>query len=244
MSKTIILIPSRLSAKRLPGKPLLKINGKSLVYNVYKKALDCKIGKVYVATGDKKIFNNITKSGGNCILTKKQHKSGTDRIYEALQKIKLKGIKYVLNIQGDEPLVSIKDVIKLNNTVIKNKLKFSTLGCNISNKKIYNDKNIVKVEVSKKINNYFEAKSFFRNNKAKKNNKIYHHIGIYQYNLDTLKKFTYLKQTRNEKKFKLEQLRALDNKIGINVILAKYTPIGIDTYSDYLKVKKIMERNN
>ena len=245
MSKTLILIPSRLAAKRLPGKPLLKINGKSIIYHVYKRALESGIGKVFVATGDKKIFKEIIQNGGKCILTKLNHKFETDRIYEAVKKIKSKNIKYVLNIQGDEPLINKCDIIKLNKIALKNKLNFCTLGSDIKNKKILKNKNIVKVETTNKLkgNNFSVAKNFFRNKPNIKNN-VYHHIGIYHYSVSVLKKFKSLKQTYNEKKNKLEQLRAMDNKIDINVVLANTSPIGIDTLSDYRKVKFLMERNS
>ena len=97
MSKTIILIPARLAATRLPNKPLLKINGLSLINHVYKKALSAKIGNVFVATGDQKIFNDVIKHGGKCILTEKKHNTGTDRIFEAYQKLKLNNIDYTFN---------------------------------------------------------------------------------------------------------------------------------------------------
>ena len=108
MSKILTLIPSRLSAKRLPGKPLLKINGLEIINHVYNKAIQADIGDVYVVTGDKKIFNAVKKHGGKCILTKKKHRTGSDRIFEGLKKLnKKKKYKYILNLQGDEPLISI-----------------------------------------------------------------------------------------------------------------------------------------
>ena len=110
MSKTVIIIPSRLSAKRLPNKPLLKINGKSIIALVYLKAVACKIGRVIVATEDKKISDEIKKYKGNVILTSKKHQSGTDRIWEAFKKLKDKNLKYIINLQGDEPTICPKAV--------------------------------------------------------------------------------------------------------------------------------------
>ena len=246
MSKTLILIPSRLAAKRLPRKPLLKIGGKSLIYHVYKKAKESKIGDVFVATGDKEIYNDIIHNGGKCILTKIPHKSGTDRIYEAFKKLKIKKVKYVLNIQGDEPLINKNDIVNLNKIAVKNKLDFCTLGSLIDKKKIHSNKNIVKVETINKLkkNNYLLAKNFFRKKKLNKYVNIYHHIGIYHYSVSALKKFQSFKQTKNEKKYKLEQLRAMDNKMSINVVLANSSPIGVDTLKEYKKVKLLMERNS
>ena len=121
MTKTIILIPSRLAATRLPNKPLLKINGISIINHVYKKAVSTKIGDVFVATGDKEIFDEVTNNGGKSILTEKQHLTGTDRIFEAYQKLKTNNIDYIINLQGDEPMIDIKDIVNLNIQAIKKK---------------------------------------------------------------------------------------------------------------------------
>ena len=111
MKKTIILIPSRLSASRLPNKPLLKINNKSLINHVYEKGQSTKIGEVYVATGDNKIFEEVIKNNGKSILTKKDHLTGTDRIHEAYEQLNRKDIDYIINLQGDEPLIDTNDII-------------------------------------------------------------------------------------------------------------------------------------
>ena len=243
MSKTIILIPSRLAAKRLPNKPLLKINNISIINHVYKAALSTGIGDVYVATGDKKIFEEVTKNGGNCILTEKQHNTGTDRIFEAFQKLNLNEIDYIINLQGDEPMIDIEDIISLNSKAINAKSKIATLASKIKDEKIFKDQNIVKVITDKELlfENIVNAKSFSRN--ITKSYNIYHHIGIYMYEVSTLKKFVSYNQTQNEISKNLEQLRAMENNIEINVILAKSSPIGVDTHDDYMEIKKIMEYN-
>ena len=243
MSEILTLIPSRLSAKRLPGKPLLKINGLEIINHVYNKAIQADIGDVYVVTGDKKIFNAVKKHGGKCILTKKKHRTGSDRIFEGLKKLnKKKKFKYILNLQGDEPLISIKDIRKLVTRIKSKKLKLGTLACGISDKNDYKNRDVVKVLTKNKLNynNFSIAKKFYRvNNNVGKN--IYHHIGIYLYKVGILSKFVLLRQTKNELKFNLEQLRAMDNHIPIHVVLAKRKPVGIDTKKDFKKVKKILE---
>ena len=108
--KTLILIPSRLAATRLPNKPLLKINNLAIINHVYEKANSAGIGNVYVATGDEEIFKEVKENGGNCILTNKEHHSGTDRIFEAYKKLKLDNIEYIINLQGDEPMINIEDI--------------------------------------------------------------------------------------------------------------------------------------
>ena len=136
MSKTVILIPSRLSATRLPGKPLLKAKGIPLIAHVYKKAKETKIGKVFVVTGDKKIFKALKKFTNNCIITKNKHRTGTDRIYEGAKKLRLNKNDYVLNLQGDEPLISVKDINRLIKVIIRKKLKIGTLACQINDNKV------------------------------------------------------------------------------------------------------------
>jgi len=243
MAKTLILIPSRMAATRLPGKPLLKINNLSIVSHVVKRAEEANIGEVVVATGDQEILEDVLKNGGKAVLTSNDHKTGTDRIFEAYQKLNIKNIDYILNLQGDEPNIDKEDVIKLNNFMINNKSEIGTLAAIIQHDKILNDKNVVKVTTENKLekNNFPIAVNFIRENSLKDNQNIYHHIGIYSYRISTLEKFVRLNQTHREKKNKLEQLRALDNKLKINVALAKSSPIGVDTEEDYLALKKIME---
>ena len=243
MAKTLILIPSRMAATRLPGKPLLKINNLSIVSHVVKRAEEANIGEVVVATGDQEILEDVLKNGGKAVLTSNDHKTGTDRIFEAYQKLNIKNIDYILNLQGDEPNIDKDDVIKLNNFMINNKSEIGTLAAIIQHDKILNDKNVVKVTTENKLekNNFPTAVNFIRENSLKDNQNIYHHIGIYSYRISTLEKFVRLNQTHREKKNKLEQLRALDNKLKINVALAKSSPIGVDTEEDYLAIKNIME---
>ena len=155
----------------------------------------------------------------------------------------IKNIDYVLNLQGDEPNINKDDIINLNNLMISNNAEIGTLAASIKNDEMLINKNIVKVSTNKKIekNNFPLALNFSREVKSKINKNIYHHIGIYSYNVSVLEKLVNLKQTKNEIKNKLEQLRGLDNGIKINVALSKSSPIGVDTQEDYLAIKKIME---
>tara|TARA_B100001063_G_C16567896_1_gene454306 strand:+ start:63 stop:797 length:735 start_codon:yes stop_codon:yes gene_type:complete len=240
--KTLVIIPSRLSATRLPGKPLIKINGLSIISHVFKKAEEANIGEVLVATEDQEIIDDVKQNGGQAILTRNEHKTGTDRIYEALKKIDNSGIDLIMNLQGDEPLMNIEDIKNLNNHMIKNNYQLGTLASKILNKNLYDNQNVVKVKTKENLNNsnFPEAIKFTR--KISDNNEnIYHHLGIYCYKKETLKNFVSLKQSPSEAKNNLEQLRAIDNDIKINVALAKTSPIGLDTEEDLVAIKKIME---
>ena len=231
-----------MSATRLKGKPLLEINNLPIICHVVKKAKETDIGNVIVATEDKEIVAAVEKNDGKAILTG-NHKTGTDRIFEAFKKLKIADIDYVVNLQGDEPMIDPKDVVKLNDLMIKTNSDIGTLASEIKESSVLSNENIVKVITKKKLenNNFTEAVNFSRQNLTKQSFNIYHHIGIYMYKVSVLKKFVNFNQTKNEIKNRLEQLRALDNNIKIMVGLAKSAPIGVDTKEDFLAIKKIME---
>ena len=231
-----------MSAQRLPGKPLLEVNGLPIICHVVKKAEEAQIGEVFVATEDEEISYKVKKFKGNCILTSKKPKTGTDRIWEASQQIKLNDVEYIINLQGDEPLINIEDIQNLNILTKKHSCGMSTLASKIEKDDYLSNKNIVKVQTKDKLDKskLSLAKKFSRYLSNKEKN-IYHHIGIYQFKVSTLENFINLNQSENEKKYKLEQLRALDNNIDINVSYASSKGIGIDTIEDYMELKKIME---
>ena len=242
--KTLIIIPSRMSATRLPGKPLLKLNGISIISHVSKKAEEANIGDVIVATEDQEIFDDVKKNGFNAILTSNKHKTGTDRIHEAFLKSNINDVDFIMNLQGDEPAIDIQDIINLNDNMVKNRSNLGTLAAIIQDNDNLKNENIVKVITENSLveDHFPKAVSFLRS--AEQTDNIYHHIGVYCYSKDTLEKFVQLSQSKNEIENRLEQLRALDNDIDINVSLANSAPIGIDTKEDYLALKKIMEYKN
>ena len=240
--KTLVIIPSRLSASRLPGKPLLKINGLSIISHVYKKAQEANIGEVFVAAEDQEIIEDVQKNGGEAILTNNNHKTGTDRIYEAFVKLGRTDIDLIMNLQGDEPLMNIEDIQKLNKHMIQTKRDLGTLAAKINNKKVFENHDIVKVITEESLDEIkFPRAINFMRKLNKENNQAYHHLGIYCYNVEILKRFISFKQSQNEIENRLEQLRALDNNINVNVALAKSSPIGLDTKEDFMAIKKIME---
>ena len=242
MFKTIILIPSRLSATRLPRKPLLKINGISIISHVVKKAQEADIGEVFVATEDEEILDDVNLNGGKAIITSNKHKTGSDRIFECFEKLNLNDIEYIINLQGDEPNIDINDLKHLNESIQVNKPQIGTLAAEIQNKSDLSNQNIVKVITDNKINaKNFPSEIDFKRKVDNFNSNTYHHLGVYAYKPTILEKLISLKQTENEIKNRLEQLRAMENKIKINVALAKFSSIGIDTMEDYLALKKLLE---
>ena len=242
--KTLVIIPSRMSATRLPGKPLLKIKGLSIISHVSKVAEEANIGDVIVATEDQEIIDDVKSNGFNAILTSNKHKTGTDRIHEALKKSNVRDIDFIMNLQGDEPAIDINDIKSLNDKMVKNNSNLGTLAAKIKDNKNLDNENIVKVITENRLEGGHFPKAVSFSRKSEQVENIYHHIGIYCYSRDCLEKFVHLDQSKNEIENRLEQLRALDNNIDINVSLAMSSPIGVDTKEDYLALKKIMEYKN
>ena len=231
-----------MAASRLKGKPLLEINNVPIICHVLNKAMETGLEAI-VATEDKEIVTAVEQNGGGKAILTGNHKTGTDRIFEAFKKLKIENVDYILNLQGDEPMIEVKDIINLNKLMIKNNSDIGTLASEIKRDAMLTNENIVKVITEKKLenNNFVEAVNFSRKNLSNQNFNIYHHIGIYAYKVSILEKFVNFNQTKNEIENRLEQLRALDNNIPIMVALAKSSPIGIDTKEDYIAIKKIME---
>ena len=231
-----------MAASRLKGKPLLEINNVPIICHVLNKAMETGLEAI-VATEDKEIVTAVEQNGRGKVILTGNHKTGTDRIFEAFKKLKKENVDYILNLQGDEPMIDPKDIINLNKLMIKNHSDIGTLASEIKKDTMLTNENIVKVITEKKLenNNFVKALNFLRKDLKKENSNIYHHIGIYCYKVSVLEKFINLDQTKNEIENCLEQLRALDNNIKINVALAESSPIGVDTKEEYLALKKIME---
>ena len=239
--KIIALIPARLESERFPNKLIKKLHGVPIIVRTYLSALNSKLfDQVYVVTGNDEIIDLIKSNDGLTFKSRKIHQSGTDRIAEAAKEI---DHDIVVNLQGDEPLIDINDIKNLNYQAITKNSDLATLACKIDDQKKNNNPNIVKVmtEDDLSFNTISRAIKFERKSEYDNENHTYHHIGIYIFKTSILKKFVEFPQSLNEKNYKLEQLRALDNGINIDVILAKSSPVGIDTEEDYLEIKKLME---
>ena len=243
MDNTVILIPSHLRATRLPNKPLLLINDKPMIVHCWQRAVESKVGDVYVATADEEIAKIITAVGGKSILTSKEHKTGTDRIYEAIENNFSKKPKNIINLQGDMPNIDPLAIKLLDKFIKNNSYEIATLATKLNSKKDLENKNIVKVETKKEmqINNFSNALDFFRLKDINQKNFYYHHIGIYSFQYETLKKFISLKRSDNEIARSLEQMRAMDNNISLIVGLTDSYHLGVDTIEDLEEIRNIMK---
>ena len=244
MSSTVIIIPSRLQAQRLPDKPLKLINQKEMILHVYDLAIRSSIGEVLVVTPDKAIFELVEYYGGKSFLSKDFHETGTDRVFEGFNKFFSNKPEFIINLQGDMPNLNAKDIIKLKDYLNKKKCDIATLASTLESQLEVNDKNIVKVITKESIENsdFFEAIDFKREDAAKESKYIYHHIGIYGFTKEALIRYVNLKRSKLEIERKLEQMRALENKMKIHVGFTKTKPLSVDTQKDLIKIKKIMEK--
>tara|TARA_B100001765_G_scaffold165914_1_gene109240 strand:- start:50 stop:781 length:732 start_codon:yes stop_codon:yes gene_type:complete len=242
MKNTAIIIPARLGAKRFPNKPLVKINNVSIIIHVLSRAKESKVGEVFVATPDEEILQVVKENGGKAILTKAEHPSGSDRVYEAYTKKLINNVDLIINLQGDMPNIKPESISKLAKLMRSNNCDIGTLASYITDKKNINDPNVVKVQVEQtlKDDNFLDAKDFFRIKKDLKDEKIYHHIGIYAFTNIALTKYVKFARSKLEIERNLEQMRAMENNLIIKVGLCDSTPLGVDTEEDLIKVSKEM----
>ena len=232
INDTLIVIPVRMGSSRFPGKPLININGKAMIYHVWKRAILSKCGDVIVACCDKEVKNYLVKKNIPHVMTKKKLFSGTDRVYNAMQiLLKNNHYKYIINLQGDIPDISPLSIKKIASIIKTEEVQMATLVSKIKENKIIKDKNIVKVALSKH-GNFHRAFYFSRAPIPYGASKFYEHIGIYAYKINTLKRFVNLKEGMLEKIESLEQLRALEDGIEIIVGKVNKAPYSIDTPKD------------
>ena len=246
-SDTIIIIPSRIGSSRLPRKPLVKIKGIPLIIHTYNCAKNSNLNvPIIVATDDKLIADVINDYGGLALMTSDNHTSGSDRIFEALEKFD-PNQKYqnIIHLQGDLPNIS-GNLIKKLATVINNKSREIVTVVVKATPDEYNDQSVVKVAIAfskeaPNLNEIGKAIYFSRACIPFGERNIWHHIGIYAWKRKILKKFINLPASPLEKIEKLEQLRAIEAGLNIHTIVTSEHPIGVDTELDLKKVKKYFE---
>ena len=236
----IIIIQTRLKAKRFPTKPLAKINNIPMIIHTLNRGLESGVGKVFVATPDNEILEIVKQYGGHAIMTG-EHLNGTSRVFEAFEKIKNDNVDLIINLQADLPQIKGSSISKLEKLMRENNSPIGTLA-SLLTKDETNDENVVKVEVETdlKEDSFLKAKDFFRIKKDLKNEKIYHHIGIYAFTKDALTQYVKLPISKLEVKRNLEQMRAMENNFTVKVGLCESTALGVDTEEDLLKVTREM----
>lgn len=234
------VIPARYNSTRFPGKPLADINGKTMIRHVYEKVKKSNVSDVIIATDDIRISEEVSSWGLNVIavMTKDSHQSGTDRMFEAIEKYEnFIGINYegYINIQGDEPLINPIDINKIHNSINSySDIKvIITMVEELSEDMFPTSRNIVKaiVNVDGMISGFFRAPIFCYNP------NIQRHIGIYGMTREVMLEIKKLSSSPNEEMENLEQLRWLDNKILMFAEHSSYKSIGIDTPEDLEKVR-------
>ena len=242
MNKTVIIIPTRLAAQRLPNKPLKLINNKEMIVHVYEAAIKSNVGEVLVATPDQLIAETIKKIGGKAVITKENHETGTDRIFEVFSNFLKKEPEVIINLQGDMPNINSQIISNLVDHTKKNECDIATLASDFSSESEKEDHNVVKVAVKNKFlnNTFLNAIDFFRT--GKKIDNVYHHIGIYGFTSKSLIKYVGLKRSKLEVERKLEQLRALENGMKIHVGYTKFSPLSVDTEQDLVEIKRLMKK--
>ena len=245
MTNTAIIIPSRLGAKRFPNKPLEKINNVPMIIHVLNRAKESKVGEVFVATPDKTIFDIVKNNGGVAILTKQNHLSGSDRVYEAYSEKIKNNADLIINLQGDMPNINPNNIAKLEKLMKDNNSDIGTLASPIKDESELTDSNVVKVQVDQalKDDSFLEAKDFFRKKKDLINDKTYHHLGLYIFTKDALTRYVKLSRSKLEIERNLEQMRAMENNMIIKVGRTDSIPLSVDTEDDLKKVKNEMEKS-
>ncbi len=242
--KFIGIIPARYSSSRLPGKPLLDIQGKTMIRRVYEQAGKI-LEHVHVATDDQRIVDEVNKFGGNVVLTKTTHQSGTDRCAEAIEKIGSTRYDVVINIQGDEPFIHPEQLKELMSCFEDEQVRIATLIKKINDVSVITNPNIPKVITSHDgMAIYFSrtAIPYLRNKEQAewhKHHTFYKHIGIYAYKISTLKNITKLPVSALEKAELLEQNRWLENGYKIKTKTTDYQSQMIDTQEDYERIKNM-----
>ncbi len=242
MKNTAIIIPTRLGAKRFPNKPLAKINNVPMIIHVLNRAKESKIGKVLVATPDNQIQKIVEENGGEAILTKLNHHSGSDRTFEAYFKLLKNDVDLIINLQGDMPNIKPDSISKLEKLMRSSNCDIGTLASKIIDNNDIANPNIVKVQVNNILqeNAFVEAKDFFRVKKDIDNEKTYHHIGIYAFTNIALTKYVKLPRSKLELERNLEQMRAVENNMIVKVGQSNSMPLSVDTEKDLIKITKQM----
>lgn len=231
--RSLLLIPARMASTRLPGKPLAHIDGVPMIVHVLNRALEADIGPVVVACDDPRVEAAVTEAGGRAVMTRPDHESGSDRIFEALNSIDPDGtFDVIVNVQGDLPTIEPQPIRAAAALLDDPSVDIGTLTAEITHAEERTNPNVVKVVGSPLAPGRLRALYFTRATAPHGDGPLYHHIGLYAYRRQALTRFVALPPSTLEKREKLEQLRALEAGMRIDVAVVDTVPFGVDTPDD------------
>ena len=237
----LILIPARMASTRLPGKPLADIAGLPMIVHVLRRAQAASIGAVAVATDSQAIAAAVEQAGGRAVMTRADHLSGSDRIYEALEKADPQGrARVVVNVQGDLPALAPADLAAALGPLTDSSVDISTIAAEIKIDEERVNPNVVKVVGTPIAEKRLRALYFTRATAPSGEGPLYHHIGLYAYRRAALKRFVSLPPSPLEIRERLEQIRALEAGMRIDVAIVDSVPLGVDTPEDLARARDIL----
>ncbi len=244
MSRTMILIPARMQATRLPGKPLADIHGHPMIIHVWRRAVEAELGRVIVATDTDQIAAVVRDAGGEAVMTRADHASGSDRIYEAVSVLDPDSeTDFVVNLQGDLPTLEPHLIASCLRPLNGPRGEIATLAAEITEARERTSPDVVKVvatSVASSTPGVLRALYFTRSTAPYGEGPLYHHIGIYAYRRRALEKFVGLPPSPLEQRERLEQLRAIENGMRIDVSIVDTVPLGVDTPADLDKARALL----
>jgi 3-deoxy-manno-octulosonate cytidylyltransferase (CMP-KDO synthetase) len=244
MDNALILIPARMASTRLPGKPLAEIAGEPMIVHVLRRAEAAAIGPVVVATDSAAIAAAVDKCGGRAVMTSPGHASGSDRIYEALGRIDPDGrADIIVNVQGDLPTLAPAEIKAALAPLADPAVDIATLAAEIEHEPDRTNPNVVKVVGSPVGPTRLRALYFTRATAPHGAGPLYHHIGLYAYRRAALGRFVKLPPSPLEQREKLEQLRALEAGMRIDVAIVDTVPLGVDTPEDLARARAMLEQD-
>ena len=239
--KALCIIPARYASTRLPGKPLKDICGKPMICRVYERAKLAKsVDEVIVATDDERILRAVEFNHGRAMMTRADHKTGTDRLAEVAEKFP--DVDIIVNVQGDEPLIESSLIDELIAQFDDENLQMATVAVELSDEDEMKNPNNVKVVIDKKNNALYFSRSLIPYPRNVGKSKVFKHIGIYAYRRNFLLEYAKMPSTPLEESESLEQLRALENGYKIRVIKSDCKFIGVDTEEDLKRVNEIWRK--
>jgi 3-deoxy-manno-octulosonate cytidylyltransferase (CMP-KDO synthetase) len=240
MHKTIVLIPARMASTRLPGKPLADIAGLPMIVHVLRRAEAAGVGAAVVATDSEAVATAVEKAGSRAIMTRADHPSGSDRIYEALTALDPEGsVGVIVNVQGDLPTLDPLDIQAALVPLSDHAVDIATLAAVITDPAERSNPNVVKAIGSPVGPTRLHAITFTRAD-AEGPGPHYHHIGLYAYRRAALERFVKLPPSDNERRERLEQLRALNAGMRIDIAVVNSVPLGVDTPDDLAKARAML----